>query len=85
MNVSLDGVRNGQRTAAIVTPDARIDAGGFLVVYVRLTDVRNGAIHLAVSVNGDEVERVTIPTLVPDRYAFDPDDLEAEIARFAKK
>lgn len=81
--LSMKGIRDGQRTTAIVSPDELLGAGGILLVYVQVTDVRNGLIDLDLNVNGKTVDHVTIPTLVADRMRFDARELEQEKARFA--
>jgi hypothetical protein len=85
IDLPLAGVGDHQRAAAVITPDEILNPGGFLLLYVRLEDVRNGTIDLTLSVNGKRVDQMKVPVLAPDQSSFSIENLDDELARFAKK
>jgi len=81
--LSLAHAADGSRQSFMIHPDQILNAGGYLIVYVDVADLRNGSIDLSLKLNNDEARRVTIPLLAPDALRFDSANLDRERARFA--
>jgi len=81
VTIDLQRLQDGDVTAAIVSPDEILNSGGFLIVDLIADRPRTGDITVQLAVNGTDIRRLDIATLVPEQMKFSR-DLAAERRRF---
>lgn len=80
--LSLTGLKGERSVIRIVKPDEILNPGGFVLLDISATGARNGHVALKVSVNGNEVHRLKVQTIVPVAMRY-TGDLNEEFKRFA--
>ncbi|MEM9025175.1 MAG: hypothetical protein AAGB22_15615, partial [Bacteroidota bacterium] len=77
VTLPLEGLAQGRTVRELLHTDEVLNPQGFVVLYLTLDQPAHGAYTVQINLNGQEVTRTRIETLVPEEARFDyPNSLE---------